>query len=78
MTIDNIFQYVMKDGMISGIIIADSLQDAMLKLETNVKKRYAYTTEEELNALVWCIKDNSGCEDDVYEIMNQCRNKRLI
>lgn len=67
---DNIFQYVMSNGTISGIIVADDLEDAILKLEANTKKRYPYFTKDEAKALVWCIKNNSKCEDDVYEIMN--------
>lgn len=35
MTIDNIFQYVIGDGYIGGIIIADSLKEAMEKLRFN-------------------------------------------
>lgn len=71
MTIENIFQYVIDDGCIGGIIIADNLEDAIEKLKINTEKRHPNLTGDREKAIVWSIKDNSHHENDVYEIFNE-------
>lgn len=71
MTIDNIFQYVIDDGYIGGIIIADSLEDAIEKLRIDTEKRYPDLKGERSKGIIWNIKDNSHHENDVYEIFNE-------
>lgn len=70
MTIDNIFQYVIDNGFIGGIVIADSLEEAMKKVKKYANEKYSYLTDDRAKALVWCIKDNSYVTNDVYEIFN--------
>jgi len=71
MTIYNIFRYVINDGYIGGIIIADNLEDAMKKLKANTDKNYPDLKGDNAKAIVWSLKDESHHENDVYEIFNE-------
>lgn len=71
MTIENIFQYVMDNGYIGGIVIADNLEEAMNKVKKYANEKYPYLTNDRAKALVWYIKDNSYVTNDVYEIFNE-------
>ena len=71
MTIDNIFQYVIDNGYIGGIVIADNLEQAMEKVKKYANEKYPYLSGDRAKALVWCIKDNSHVTNDVYEIFNE-------
>lgn len=71
MTIDNIFQYVLDDGYMGGIVIADSLEEAIEKLKTDTKQRHPALTGDRAKVIVWNIKDNLHHENDVYEIFNE-------
>ena len=70
MTIDNIFRYVIDDGYIGGIVIANNLEDAIEKLKIDTKKRYPEFTEDRSKATIWNIKDKSQSGNDVYELYN--------
>lgn len=72
MDISNIYRYVLCDGSVSGIIIADNLEDAMRKFKKYSDKHYYYFNEEERKTIIWKLEDsieNNG--DDVFEIFNE-------
>lgn len=71
MTVENIFQYVIDNGYIGGVVIAESLEEAMDKVKKYASERYPHLTNDRAKALVWCIKDNSHVTNDVYEIFNE-------
>ena len=71
MTIENIFQYVIDNGYIGGIVIAESLEEAMDKVKKYANEKYPNLTDNRAKTLVWCIKDNAHVTNDVYEIFNK-------
>ena len=71
MTIDNIFQYVIDNGYIGGIVIADDLEQAMEKVKKYVNEKYQHLSGDRAKALVWSLKDNAHSTHDVYEIFNE-------
>ncbi len=71
MELDNIFQYVMDNGSVGGIVIADNLEEAMEKIKKYANEKYPYLTDDRAKALVWSLKDNSHNVQDVYEIFNE-------
>lgn len=70
MTIDNIFKYVFYNGTVGGIVIADNLEEAMIKVEKYVSSKYPYLLIEEKRIIVWKLKDSINNENDVYEMFN--------
>lgn len=70
MIIDNIFQYVLDNGYIGGIVIAENLEEAMNKVKKYANEKYPHLTDDRVKALVWSLKDNSNVTNDVYEIIN--------
>ena len=71
MIIDNIFQYVLDNGCVGGIVIVDSLEEAVRKVKQYANEKYPHLTEDRAKALVWSLKDNSHSANDVYEIFNE-------
>ena len=71
MTIDNIFQYVIDNGYIGGIVIADDLEQAMEKVKEYVNEKYPHLSGDRAKALVRSLKDNTHSTHDVYEIFNE-------
>jgi hypothetical protein len=69
MDISNIFRYVICDGYVGGIIIANSLEEAMTKLKVYSDKHYCYFSEEERKPIVWKLEDSiQNDESGVFEI----------
>lgn len=70
MTIDNIFKYVFYNGTVGGIVIAQDLKEATIKVEKYVSSKYPYLLIEEKRIIVWQLKDSINNVNDVYEIFN--------
>lgn len=70
MTLENIFKFVFYNGTAGGIIIANNLEEAMLKVEKYISDEYDYILRDEKKVVVWKLTDSINRTDDVYEIFN--------